>query len=315
MRARLYVVPTLAFERINAAMAIYHFSAKVIGRANGSSALASAAYRSASRLYDQRLDRHHDFSNKSGVIYSELMAPAGAPEQFRERECLWNAVEAAEKRKDAQLTREIEFALPRELDQSHGIELARDFVKREFVARGMIADLNVHWDIGADGGVKPHAHVMLTLRAVDENGFGAKVRAWNRTDLLEHWRAAWGGHVNERLAELGIAARIDHRSLEEQGIGLEPQHKIGAAAARMAGDGLEPDRLEEHRDIARQNGERIIANPGIALDAITRQQATFTRRDLGKFAHRHSDGLEQFNAVMSAVEGSPERVRLGVKSG
>jgi Ti-type conjugative transfer relaxase TraA len=299
------------FEAYDRRMAIYHFCAKVISRANGSSALASAAYRSASRLYDQRLDRHHDFSNKSGVIYSEVMAPAGTPEELRKRERLWNAVEAAEKRKDAQLAREIEFALPRELDQSQGIELARDFVEREFVARGMIADLNVHWDIGADGWAKPDAHVMLTLRAVDENGFGAKVRAWNRTELLEHWRAAWGGLVNERLAELGIAARIDHRSLEEQGIDLEPQHKIGPAAARMAGDGLEPDRLEEHRDIARQNGERIIANPSIALDAITRQQATFTRRDLAKFAHRHSDGLEQFNAVMSAVEGSPELVRLG----
>ena len=291
MRARLYVVPTSACERMKAGMAIYHFSAKAIGRANGSSALASAAYRSASRLYDQRLDRHHDFSNKSGVIHSEVMAPTGVPEQLRERESLWNAVEAAEKRKDAQLTREIEFALPRELEQSQGIDLARDFVEREFVARGMIADLNVHWDVGADGGPKPHAHVMLTMRAVDENGFGAKVRAWNRTDLLEHWRAAWGAHVNERLAELGVAARIDHRSLEEQGIALEPQPKIGPAAARMAREGLEPDRLEEHRDIARANGDRIIANPPVALDAITRQQATFTRRDLARFAHTHSDGL------------------------
>ncbi len=311
MRARLYVVPTSACERIKAGMAIYHLSAKVIGRANGSSALASAAYRSASRLYDQRLDRHHDFSNKSGVIHSEVMAPAGVPEHLRERESLWNAVEAAEKRKDAQLAREIEFALPRELDQSQGIDLARDFVEREFVARGIIADLNLHWDIGADGMSKPHAHVMLTLRAVDENGFGAKVRAWNRTDLLEHWRAAWGAHVNERLAELGIAARIDHRSLEEQGIDLEPQHKIGPAAARMAREGLEPDRLEEHRDIARENGDRIIANPTVVLDAITRQQATFTRRDLARFAHTHSDGLEQFEAVMNAVQGSPELVRLG----
>jgi len=226
VRGRLYVVPTSACERMKAGMAIYHFSAKVIGRANGSSALASAAYRSASRLYDRRLDRHHDFSNKSGVIHSEVMAPAGVPEQLRERESLWNAVETAEKRKDAQLTREMEFALPRELDQSQGIDLARDFVEREFVGRGMIADLNVHWDIGADGGPKPHTHVMLTMRAVDENGFGVKVRAWNRTDLLEHWRAAWGAHVNERLAELGVAARIDHRSLEEQGIALEPQHKM-----------------------------------------------------------------------------------------
>ena len=152
---------------------------------------------------------------------------------------------------------------------------------------------------------------MLTMRAVDQNGFGAKVRAWNRTDLLEHWRAAWGAHVNERLAELGVAARIDHRSLEEQGIALEPQHKIGPAAARMAREGLEPDRLEEHRDIARENGDRIIANPTVALDAITRQQATFTRRDLARFAHTHSDGLPQFDAVMNAVQGSPELVRLG----
>ncbi len=283
-------------------MAIYHFSAKVISRANGSSALASAAYRSASRLYDQRLDRSHDFANKSGVIHSEVMVPEDAPDGLREREKLWNAVEAAEKRKDAQLAREVEFAIPRELTKEQGVELARDFVQTEFVDRGMIGDLNIHWDIGADGQAKPHAHVMLTMRSVDENGFGAKVREWNRTEQLEHWREAWAVHVNERLAELGIEARIDHRSFEAQGIGLEPQHKIGPAAARMAGEGLEPDRLEEHREIARANGMRIIADPSVALDAITRQQATFTHRDLAMFAHRHSDGLEQFNAVMGAVE-------------
>ena len=291
-------------------MAIYHFSAKVISRASGSSALASAAYRSASRLYDQRLDRSHDFTNKSGVIHSEVMTPLGVPEQLRDRETLWNTVEATEKRKDAQLAREIEFAIPREMSQTQGIELACDFVQREFVAKGMIADLNVHWDIGEDGRAKPHAHVMLAMRAVDENGFGAKVRDWNRTELLEHWREAWGTHVNECLAELGIEARIDHRTLEDQGIALEPQHKIGPAAARMAGEGLEAERLEEHRQIARENGERIITNPSIALDAITRSQATFTHRDLAMFVHRHSDGLEQFSAVMGAVQGSPELVRL-----
>jgi len=292
-------------------MAIYHLSAKVISRANGSSVLASAAYRSASRLHDQRLDRHHDFAGKSGVVHSEVMTPDDVPEEFRERERLWNAVEAAEKRMDAQLAREIEFAIPRELDQAQGIELARDFVDREFVARGMIADLNIHWDIGADGEAKPHAHVMLTMRSVGEEGFGAKVREWNRTELLEHWREAWGTHVNERLAALGIDARIDHRSFEEQGIELEPQHKIGRAARGRAEEGLGADRLDEHREIARENGERIIKNPSIALDAITRQQATFTHRDLAMFAHRHSDGLDQFNAVMNAVQSSPELVRVG----
>ncbi|HEY1613989.1 MAG TPA: Ti-type conjugative transfer relaxase TraA [Rhizomicrobium sp.] len=292
-------------------MAIYHFSAKVIGRVTGSSALASAAYRSASRLYDERLDRHHDFTNKTGVVHSEVMTPDGVPEEFRERERLWNAVEAAEKRKDAQLAREIEFAIPRELDQAQGIELARNFVGREFVARGMIADLNVHWDIGPDGDAKPHAHVMLTMRSVGEEGFGAKVREWNRTELLEHWRASWSEHVNERLAELGIEARIDHRSFEDQGIELEPQHKIGRAARGRAEEGLEADRLDEHREIARENGERIVKNPSIPLAAITRQQATFTHRDLAMFVHRHSDGMDQFNAVMGAVQSSPELVRLG----
>jgi Ti-type conjugative transfer relaxase TraA len=292
-------------------MAIYHFSVKVISRATGASAVASAAYRSASRLHDERLDRDHDFTNKSGVIHSEIMLPDGASEQLSDRATLWNAVEAGEKRKDAQLSREVEFAIPREMDQAQGIALARDFVQREMVDRGMVADLNVHWDIGPDGLAKPHAHVMLSMREVGEDGFGAKVRDWNRTELVEHWREAWADHVNERLAQLDIDARIGHRSLEDQGIDLEPQHKIGPAAGRMAGEGVETERLEDHHRIARENGEKIIADPRIALDAITHQQATFTRYDLAKFIHRHSDGKEQFDRAMSAVQVSPEIVALG----
>jgi Ti-type conjugative transfer relaxase TraA len=292
-------------------MAIYHFSAKVISRAAGSSALASAAYRSASRLHDQRLDRHHDFSNKPGVIHSEVMLPDGAPEHLSDRERLWNEVEAVELRKDAQLAREVEFAIPRELSQDQGVALARDFVRAEFVERGMIADLNVHWEVGVDGQPKPHAHVMLTLRDVDEDGFGKKNRDWNRTDLLEKWRERWSEHVNHRLAELDIDARIDHRSLEAQGIELEPQHKIGPAASRMAAQGLQSERLAEHLEIARANGDRIIANPNIALDAITQQQATFTTRDLARFIDRHSDGKDQFDQTIGAVRASPDLVTLG----
>lgn len=292
-------------------MAIYHFSAKVISRASGSSALAAAAYRSASRLHDQRLDRHHDFSNKAGVVHSEVMLPDGAPEHLSDRERLWNTVEAAEVRKDAQLAREIEFALPRELSAEAGIELAREFVAREFVAAGMIADLNVHRDIEADGEPKPHAHVMLTMRAVDENGFGAKVREWNRTELLEQWRQRWAEHVNQRLAELDVDARIDHRSLEAQGIELQPQNKIGPAASRMADQGFGSERLGEHLAIARQNGERIIARPQIALEAITHSQATFTIRDLARFIHRHSADKEQFDRAMANVRASLELVPLG----
>ena len=312
MRARLYVVPTwLVRCSWFAVMAIYHLSVKVISRSAGRSAVAAAAYRCGGRLHDERIDRTHDFTNKGGVVHSEVLLPEGAPEHLSDREQLWNAVEATEKRKDAQLSREVEFAIPRELDQEQGIALARDFAEREFVESGMIADLNVHWDIGADGLAKPHAHVMLTMREVDGDGFGAKVRDWNRTDLVERWRERWADHVNQRLAELDIDARIDHRSLEAQGIGLEPQDKVGPAASRMEGRGLEAERIEEHRAIAERNGARIIADPGIALDTITHQQATFTNRDLARFVHRHSDGKDQFDQVMSAVRSAPDLVALG----
>jgi Ti-type conjugative transfer relaxase TraA len=293
-------------------MAIYHLHVKVIGRKAGSSAVASAAYRSASRLRDDRLERSHDFSNKRGVVHSEVMLPEDAPEVWSDRERLWNDVEAFEVRKDAQLAREVEFALPREMTQAQGIELARDFVQAELVDQGMIADLNVHWDMAEDGTPKPHAHVMLTMRSVDENGFGQKVRDWNATQMVERWRERWAELANERLAEHDIDARIDHRSLEAQGIALEPQSQIGATAQRIEGEGIEAaDRAEMHREIARNNGTRIIADPSVAFDAITHQQSTFTRRDMAMFAHRHSDGIEQFNAVMGAMRSAPELVELG----
>jgi Ti-type conjugative transfer relaxase TraA len=297
-------------------MAIYHLHVKVIGRKSGSSAVASAAYRSGLRLRDERLNRAQDFSAKRGVVHSEVMLPENAPEAWRDRERLWNDVEAFEIRKDAQLAREVEFALPREMTQAQGIELARDFVQAEFVDRGMIADLNVHWDMAEDGMPKPHAHVMLTMRAVDENGFGQKVRDWNRTEMVERWRERWAEITNERLAELDIDARIDHRSLEAQGIALEPQSQIGAPARRIEDGGIEgeiteADRAEMHREIARGNGARIIADPSLGLDAITHQQSTFTRRDMAVFAHRHSDGIDQFNKVMGAMRGAPDLIELG----
>jgi Ti-type conjugative transfer relaxase TraA len=292
-------------------MAIYHLHVKVIGRNSGSSAVAAAAYRAGSRLRDTRLGRDQDFSGKRGVVHSEVILPENAPQAWGDREQLWNQVEAFEIRRDAQLAREVEFAIPREMSQRDGIELARDFVRGEFVDQGMVADLNVHWDMAEDGMPKPHAHVMLTMRVVNENGFGRKARDWNRTAMVERWRERWAALANEHLAELDIDARIDHRSLEAQGIALEPQSQIGAPAQRIKGDGLEADRAEMHRDIARGNGARIIREPSLALEAITHQQSTFTRRDMAKFAHRHSDGIDQFNEVMGAMRGAPDLVELG----
>jgi Ti-type conjugative transfer relaxase TraA len=292
-------------------MAIYHLSAQVISRGAGRSVVAAAAYRAASRLEDDRTGVAHDFTAKAGVVHAEVLLPDGAPAAWSDRSVLWNAVEAGEKRHDAQLAREVEFALPRELSRAEGIALAQDFVREQFVARGMVADLCVHAPLGEDGQPKPHAHVLLTMRQAGPEGFGAKQREWNSTALLEGWRARWAELANERLASLGHDVRIDHRSLAAQGIPLEPQHKVGPAGMRRAERGEAAERRAEHDAIARRNGERILTDPMIALDALTRQQSTFTRHDLARFVSRHSEGAAQFARVMAKVEAWPELVRLG----
>jgi Ti-type conjugative transfer relaxase TraA len=292
-------------------MAVYHFSAKVIQRSAGRSAIAAAAYRSASELMDERVGRSYDYTAKDGVVHSEIMLPEGAPERWLDRSILWNEVETIEHRKDAVLAREVEFALPHELSQAEGIALAQDFVRQQFVSRGMVADLNVHWTQDPDGKVKPHVHVMLSMREIDCDGFGKKQRAWNDVGLLRGWRESWADMANARLAELGHDTRIDHRSLRDQGIELEPQHKIGPAGARREDRGEDAERAAEHRAIAHRNGEALFADPSIALDALTQQHSTFTRRDIARFIDRHTDGMEQFASVLAKVEAAPELVRLG----
>ena len=319
-------------------MAIFHLSAKIISRSSGSNAVASAAYRSGSALVAQAPDLGaaqpggqpggqgasvlYDFSRKSGVIYSEILGPAGTPTRLLDRETLWNEVERIEVRKDAQLAREVEFALPRELDPVEAVRLAREFVKDQFVAKGMVSDMNIHWDVGEDGEPKPHVHVMLALREVIpegvvdgvtvEGGFGRKVREWNDRSVLVGWREAWAVAANRRLAELGIDARIDHRSYRDLGLTLEPQSKIGPAAGRLEVRGAAVDQAARHREIARRNGEAIIADPNVAFGALTRLTSTFTTRDLEVFAFRHSDTGAQYDQVLAAMRGSSELVALGL---
>ena len=305
-------------------MAIYHFSAKVIQRSAGRSVVAAAAYRAAERLHDEQLGRDHDYQAKAGVVHSEILLPEGAPARWQAaehasseerravRELLWNEVEVVERRKDAVLAREVEFALPRELGQAEAVQLARDFIQEQFVSRGMVADLCVHWSAEANGEMKPHAHVLLAMRGIEGDGFGKKQREWNDKALLCGWRERWAEVANVRLCEQGHDVRIDHRSHAEQRIDLEPQHKVGPAGARRAERGESAERAAEHDAIARRNGERIAADPSVALDALTRQHSTFTKHDLARLMSRQTDGAEQFQRVLAVVEASPELVRLGV---
>lgn len=286
-------------------MAIYHLEANIISRSQGRSAVASASYRATEKILDERTNITHDYTKKSDLLHQEILLPKNAPEWMGDRAKLWNAVEQSEKRKDSQLSREFNIALPRELTDEQRIALAKEFVQTEFVDRGMVADLCLHTGHKCTQD-QPHAHVMLTLRKVDQKGFGLKEIAWNQKALLEHWREAWANTCNRHLALNGHDVRIDHRTLEAQGINLEAQTKIGPkeAHARMV-------RFQEHQELARRNGERILNDPNIALHAITRQQSTFTHQDLARFVNRHTVDAEQFETVYQAVKHHDTVVSLG----
>jgi Ti-type conjugative transfer relaxase TraA len=288
-------------------MAIYHFSGTAVSRSKGRSAVACAAYRAGEKLHDERYDKDYDYTKKKDVVHAEILLPNNAQSKLKDRETLWNEVEKNENRKDAQLAREFNFALPRELTLEQNILLSREFVKESFVKEGMIADLCIHNDKSSDGLFHPHAHVMLTMREVTENGFGKKVRAWNDKALLMSWREAWAEMANKHLALNGHDLVIDHRSLADQQIALEPQYKIGASVAR---DQLV--RMEDHQRIARENGEKLILNPEIALHAITRQQSTFTHQDLARFVNRHTVNADQFLVVYEKVKQCDQMVSLGL---
>lgn len=257
-------------------MAIYHLRLKVHSRSLGRavtaggatrrSAIAAAAYRSGERLYDLAQGKFFEF-HKPDVFHTEIIPPATGwvPDWVTDRQSLWNAVERAEKRGDAQLAREIEITLPRELGREQQVELVRSFVREHFTSRGMVADVALHEPSAADGERQPHAHVLLTLRRLDgtsPTGFDRlKERDWNeREDIaravaearkqfnntgapedkaaleaaearrnVNVWRAAWADHANRALAAIGSEARIDHRTLEAQGIVREPQPYLGVA--------------------------------------------------------------------------------------
>lgn len=214
-------------------MAIYHLSAKIFSRGNNHSAVAAAAYRSGEKLHDRRQDKTLDYTRKQRVHYAEIIVPEHAPEWAADRETLWNNVEAAEKRKDAQVAREIEVALPRELTGDAHALLVRDFVQNELVARGMVADISIHESIARDGETNPHAHILLTTREISGSGFGKKKREWNSVDTLKNWRERWADYSNRYLTEANTNTRIDHRSLEAQGVDRQPTKHLGKEATAI----------------------------------------------------------------------------------
>ncbi|MEM9716009.1 MAG: MobQ family relaxase [Pseudomonadota bacterium] len=237
-------------------MADYRLSANIIGRSSGRSSVAAAAYRAGEQLHDERQGLDHDYTRKKGVLHSEILAPDNAPDWMKDRAKLWNAVEAVERRKDAQLAREIQLSLPHELDEQQNKNLVLGFIQSHFVDRGMIADIAIHAPDRQGDQRNIHAHVMLTTRVLTSDGFGNKNRDWNTPDQLNQWREAWADHQNHRFKTLGMEQCVDHRSLDDQGIDREPTQHLGPVANDMERKGKDSRIGDENRERQQRNAER-----------------------------------------------------------
>ena len=247
-------------------VAIYHFNAQLVSRSTGASAVAGAAYRAGERLVDARTGEAHDYRARDDLDGAEIMAPREAPAWAQDRARLWNAVEAAERRKDAQVAREVRVAIPRELRPEDGRALVRDYAQRAFVARGMVADLAYHGGQGEN----PHAHIMLTTRSISPEGFGPKNRDWNKKEQLASWREDWAASANRALERRGHAERIDHRTLVAQRdealargdtaraetLDRDPEIHLGRAAWMEARTGATNERTQRNEQIAEGNRAR-----------------------------------------------------------
>ncbi|NML19169.1 MobA/MobL family protein [Azohydromonas sp. G-1-1-14] len=227
---------------------------KTVSRSAGRSAVAAVAYRTAERLVDQRTGELHDYRRKGGVEFTELFLPKGAPEWAHIREVLWNAAEQAENRKNSTVAREFEIALPAELSAQQRERLARDLAREIVERHGCAVDLAIHAPGKAGDNRNHHAHVLLTTRRLGPQGFTEKTRELDdrKSREVDRWRERFAQLQNERLREYGHETRVDHRSLEAQGIDRQATRHLGPTAAAIERRTEKPSRkrLEFEREVA-----------------------------------------------------------------
>ncbi|TBA72880.1 Ti-type conjugative transfer relaxase TraA [Rhizobium ruizarguesonis] len=305
-------------------MAIYHFSMKPIARSGGRSAVASAAYRAAERLTNERDGLTHDFSNRTGVEHAEIVLPAGSSAYWAmKRSALWNAAERVEKRSDARIAREFEIALPHELTPDQRLALTRAFAEDLANRYGAAVDFAIHRPGGASDIRNSHAHLMMTTREVTETGLGDKtlLERENRWLLANHLppsqlqlkdlRQAWEHLANRHLAMAGHDIRIDHRSHLEAGITIAPTEHVGVHATEINRQGGEVSRVRIDRQSADRNAETIRRRPDEILKLITNEKSVFSRYDIARALHRYiNDDPQTFQNAFAAVMASKALVEL-----
>ena len=260
-----------------------HTHVDIVSRSKGESVIAKAAYNARDKLKDDYYGKTHDYSKKDDLVFSKIFLPEHIPKEFSKREYLWNEVEKIEKSKNSQLARNLLFTLPRELNEEDRIKLISEFIEENFTSKGMIADCNIHNPTASDNEEQPHAHILLTLREIDEQGNwkakskkeyildenGEKIKLksgnyksrkvnlndWNEPDKAKEWRENFSKKANEYLARNNIDKRIDPRTFGEQGREELPQVHLGTASFQMEKKGIQTERGNHNRKITAFNLE------------------------------------------------------------
>jgi len=317
-------------------VALYHLSVKPISRSAGRSATGAAAYRAGVKLVDERTGVIHDYARKRGVVSADIVLPDGAPEWALERAKLWNAAELAEKRKDSCVAREYEVALPAELNQDQRRDLALEFAKRLANEEGCAVDVCIHEPGKGGDNRNHHAHIMKTTRKVEADGLGEKLETEKagrkRKDDLGQVRELWADLSNAALAKAGQVARIDHRTLEDQGIAVVPGIHLGPRATaieRRGGVSLKTERykanqLEAQKIIntkltaaqEQQNGLRNAAFARLGKNVTAAERSSRAVGHACKFAVTDHEGIAENIGSASAnlgraLEGAGRRQHDG----
>ena len=277
-------------------MAVYFLNLKTFGRSHGSSAVSAAAYRAGERIHDERSGKTYDHTNRLDVMHKEIVLPTGFANEdmpwARERASLWNLAEAAETRKNARVAREYLVALPAELAAEQRVCLVQEFSQELSDRYGFALDVSIHAPRDFPGSDRRnfHAHLLATTRGVTVDGLGSKttleMHDSRRSELglapviyeLLHVRERWASAANLALADAGLAARIDHRSLAAQGIDREPHPYIPKAAFEMERHGYHSVLAERLREEYRARVEARAMGKHQSLEEIRREARDNWRR-------------------------------------
>ncbi|WP_298937992.1 AAA family ATPase [uncultured Ruegeria sp.] len=313
-------------------MAVYYFNVSILSRGSGNGAIAAAAYRHGIKVKDITTGRTFDYGGKDEVAHTWIAVPEDAPDWAKQRYLtflgdspearaevakvstkLWEDLTLIEvyskhsRRDRARLSRSVTFALPLELSFEEKVKLGREFVQRSFAERGMIADCTFH-----DLEDNPHIHVMASMRDLGPDAWGKKNMAWDHKSLLRSWRMEWANAANIALERAGLHQRIDHRTLEEQGIELKPDsyNPHVAEHAEQSGDlAREKDRITQVR---RDNAAYLRANPEHVLTVVSAKATIFSEQDIeNEFKRRLDDaGQDEVRSLVNTAMASRELVEL-----